>query len=309
MAPSIHNTQPWHWRIHGAEADLHLDPSRLLDVTDPDHRLAILSCGTALHHVRLALAAEGWRSEISRLPDPSQPGHLARVRLTDRADPSPDAMQLVQAARVRHTDRRPVTATPIDERTMGAVLAAVEAETAHLHLLKRDQVLTLAAAAASAQEAEKEDTSWVSELAYWTGGEQRPAGAGIPDTAIPERPTETTVPSRDFGHHGTQPVSAEHDRAAVFGVLYGDGDDPEDWLRAGEALSAAWLLAEQQGVSVVPISAPVEVTTTRETIRQLLAGLGLPYLVIRFGVPDPGLPGPEYTPRLQTSQTVEIVEA
>lgn len=313
LAPSIHNTQPWHWRIHPADggrrdsgrADLYLDESRLLAVTDPDHRLAILSCGTALHHFRVALAAEGWRSEIARVPDPSHPEYLARVGLPGRADPSPDAMELVQTMRVRHTDRRPVSRTPIERGTLDAVLAAVDAEANHLHLLKRDQMLELAAAAGAAQEAEQEDTSWVDELAYWTGGE-RSAGTGGPDTAIPERPTQTTVPSRDFGHPGSLPVSVEHDRAATFGVLYGDGDEVQDWLRAGEALSAAWLQAIQRGVSVVPISAPIEVTATRQTIRQMLVGLGEPYLVMRLGVPDPDLPGPEYTPRLNTSETVEI---
>jgi nitroreductase len=308
LAPSIHNTQPWHWRIRGDQADLLLDRDRLLAVTDPDDRLAVFSCGAALHHLRVALAAEGWRAEIARRPDPGQPDHLARVRLTGRADPSPDAMELVEAARLRHTDRRPVTTTPVDRQTLDTVLAAVDAEAVHLHLLSRDQVLELAAAAGHAQEAEKQDSTWVSELAYWTG-EQRPAGAGVPDTAIPTGPTQTTVPSRDFGRPGSLPVSVEHDRAAVFGVLYGETDEREDWLRGGEALSAAWLQAVERGVSLVPISAPVEVPATRETIRRLLAGVGQPYLVIRLGVPDPDLPGPQETPRLETTQTVEIVEA
>ena len=36
---------------------------------------------------------------------------------------------------------------------------------------------------------------------------------------------------------------AGHDRAASYAVIYGDEDEPESWLRAGEALSAAWLTA------------------------------------------------------------------
>ena len=57
----------------------------------------------------------------------------------------------------------------------------------------------------------------------------------------------------------TCPISAEHDKAAVFVMLYGRADEPLDWLRAGEALSAGWLTATELGVSVLPHSAPIEV--------------------------------------------------
>ena len=59
LAPSIYDTQPWHWRLHSDTLDLGVDPARLLDVTDSDHRLAIMSCGTALHHALVSLAADG----------------------------------------------------------------------------------------------------------------------------------------------------------------------------------------------------------------------------------------------------------
>src|SRR5205814_10724024 len=130
-------------------------------------------------------------------------------------------------------------------------------------------------------------------------------GSGVPDTAIPEQPTQTTVPSRDFGHPGTLPVSAEHDRTATFAILYGSEDARIDWLRAGEALSAVWLAATELGISLLPLSATVEVLTTRLALRRLLAGLGEPYLVLRLGHADPDHPGPPHTPRLPTHQTIE----
>ena len=37
-APSIHNTQPWRWRIHGPTADLYTDSDRQLRLADPDRR-------------------------------------------------------------------------------------------------------------------------------------------------------------------------------------------------------------------------------------------------------------------------------
>jgi nitroreductase len=306
-APSIHNSQPWRWHIDGDVADLYLDHARELAITDPDHRLAILSCGAALHHARVSLAAQGWQVEVGRLPEPDNAEHLARVRITGRAPATGEATRLAARIGQRHTDRRPVTGTPVDPAALTAISQAVGAEGVHLHLLSRDQVIQLAAAAGYAQQTEQGETSWVAELEYWTGG-TRPMGTGVPDEVIPQHPTQTTVPSREFGRPGTMPVSAEHDRAASFAILYGDEDAPLSWLRAGEALSAGWLTAGERGVSVVPMSAPIEVLTTREALRRVLAGLGHPYLVMRLGVADPDQPGPAQTPRLSPGDTIEVVE-
>src|SRR5512139_2343650 len=112
-APSVHNTQPWRWRVSAAGLDLYADRSRQLQIADPVGRLLTLSCGAALHHARAALAAEGWATQVTRLPDPAEPDHLARITLGGRTEVSPEAMRHFQAVRLRHTDRRPVGDAPI----------------------------------------------------------------------------------------------------------------------------------------------------------------------------------------------------
>jgi nitroreductase len=303
-APSIHNTQPWRWRLTNDTLDLYADRSRILEATDPDARLATLSSGAALHHARVSLAAHGWHTTVTRMPEPAEPDHLARLRVAGRAPAEPQAVRLEPTIRRRHTDRRPVTDTPVTPDKRTAITAAVEAENASLHVLRSDQVIELAAAAGYAQHTEATEAAWQAELAYWTGG-TRPAGTGIPDAAIPDKDTQTTVPGRDFGHHGDLPVSAGHDRAAVFAVLYGRDDKPLDWLRAGEALSAGWLTATELGVSVMPLSATIEVAATRQAIRALLASIGHPYLVIRLGSINPKDPDPPHAPRLPVDQIIE----
>jgi nitroreductase len=165
-------------------------------------------------------------------------------------------------------------------------------------------VYDLASAADQAQRAEGEDLAWRAELRYWTGG-NRLLGSGVPDAVIPDRAARTTVPGRDFGHHGDLPVSGAHENAAAFAVLYGPDDGEVDWLRAGEALSAAWLTATELGLSVLPLSATIEVAVTRERLRSLLAGLGRPHLVLRFTTGDPALAAAPHTPRLPADQVIE----
>jgi nitroreductase len=303
-APSIHNTQPWRWRLRGDTMDLFAERARMLDVTDPDGRLAILSCGTALHHARLALAAHGWRAEVTRLPDPADPDHLASLSVDGPAPIDAETERRAQTIRLRRTERGPAVGDPIGPDELHAITEAVESQSIGVHVLRSEQVYGLAAATSHAQTVEAAEVEWQEELSRWAGG-ARESGTGVPDSVIPQAPPETTVPGRDFGHAGEAPTGEGHDRAAVFAVLYGGGDEPIDWLRAGEALSALWLIATEIGVSVLPLSAAMEVVDSRETVRALLSGLGYPYLVVRLGHRAAGDPAGAQAPRLPVDQIIE----
>jgi hypothetical protein len=198
-----------------------------------------------------------------------------------------------------HTSAAPATSCP------RSAIGPGRQNDRHLQgTLRSDQVLELAAAVDYAQHSQAQDRAWQAELAYWTG-DARPGGTGVPDAAIPDRPTQTTVPGRDFGHHGQLPVSAAHQNDAVFVILYGNADEPLNWLLAGEALTAGWLTAVDHGVSVAPHSAPIEAIGTRQAMRAMLASIGYPYLALRLGAIDPAGTDPPHTPRLPTDQIID----
>jgi nitroreductase len=213
---------------------------------------------------------------------------------------------MFQAVRTRHTDRRPVADVPVPTAALTAIRQAVEVERAHLHLLRPDQVSELAVMEAHADEVTALDPARHAETSFWVGGD-RAAGTGIPDAAILDQAPQTDVPLRDFGRRGGLPAGSGHDRAARYAVIFGEEDTPAAWVRAGAALSAAWLTATELGLSVLPFSAVVEVGAARAALRRMLASLGHPYLVLRLGVADSDHPGPPHTPRLDAAQTVEIV--
>src|SRR6266536_2733321 len=70
------------------------DRDREVPVADPTGRELLLGCGAALHHLRVVLAAGGWRATVQRLPDPAHPDLLARVELTGRGEPDQAASEL-----------------------------------------------------------------------------------------------------------------------------------------------------------------------------------------------------------------------
>jgi nitroreductase len=304
-APSVHNTQPWRWRLgEGGSLELRADRRRQLPVADPDARLLTESCGAALHHARLALAAGGWQVTVDRLPAPADPDRLATLTADGYHVPDPYAAALLSTVGIRRTDRRPVTDQPIESLVLDAIGTAAEGEGTHLHVIPREDIVGLTVAMSDADRAEVSDAAHRAEIAAWIGGD-RPDGTGVPSSAIPDQPPETRVQIRYFGPPGTLPGYAGHDAGAAYAVLHGEEDTAEAWLRAGEALSACWLTATQHGLSVLPITAVVEVPSTRQAMARLLSGVGHPYLAMRLGHPDPAVPIPPLTPRLPVSEVMD----
>ncbi|GAA0578860.1 NAD(P)H nitroreductase [Paractinoplanes ferrugineus] len=299
-APSIHNTQPWKWTVHPDRLELHAVTGRQLAVQDPDGHMLLLSCGAALHHARVALAAAGWQVRVERpAGDPLAVLHADRQGAAD-----PAAVELFEQVKARHTDRRTVGDTPLAPAVLDDLVAATERAGARLHLVGRDQLIDLAVIVERAQKTESADERLQEEIAEWVGGE-RSGGTGIPAANLPAGLPLTTVQERDFGTAGTLPVGEGHDSAATYAVLYGTGDDRVEWLRAGEALNALWVAATAHGAGVLPLSSPIEVGYTRLELRRLIGDLGAPYLVLRLGVLNEASTKPSGTPRLPVDQVID----
>jgi len=299
-APSIHNTQPWKWLVQHDRLELHAVTGRQLTVQDPDAHMLLLSCGAALHHARVALAAAGWQCRVDRPAGTP----LAIIQPGRQSDPAPDAVRLFEQLKARHTDRRTVSDTPLPRDVLDALVAATESEGAWLHLVGREQLVDLAVVVERAGRTESSDERLREETARWVGGE-RPDGTGIPAANLPAGQPLTTVAERDFGRSGTLPVGEGHDTAATYAVLYGTGDERPEWLRAGEALNALWLAATANGAGLLPLSAPIEIGYTRLELRRIIGDLGAPYLVVRLGILDDAGAKPAQTPRLPVDQVIE----
>lgn len=303
-APSVFNTQPWKWRISGDTMTLHADRSRALAATDPDGRLLLLSCGAALHHARVALAAAGHRVTVERLGDPGDPDLLARITVTGGQPADPVAVRLTEAAARRHTDRRAYADRPVTDAQLTAFRQAVEAEDAYLHVVRRDQVPMLGIAAELAGDAERLDPAYREELRRWTNRPQG-SGDGVP-AATAVRPALRRVPVRDFvpdGEAGLE-AGAGCDAGAAYVILFGLTDRPADVLRGGEATSALLLAATADGLATSPLSDVVEVEWSRQLLRGLLAGIGEPYIGVRLGYPESATPVPS-APRREPSDVIE----
>jgi nitroreductase len=305
-APSVHNSQPWRWRVGPHSLHLYADYDRRLPNTDPDNRDLLLSCGASLNHCVVGLAALGWQTKIHRFPNPGDDVHLAAIELDRRTAADVD-VALAAAIPRRRTDRRHYSSWPVplgDIALMGARAARAGVT------LRRVEALTdISNLVAQAARQHAADYEYLSELATWSG--RYGSKAGVPARNTPKSDPTAALPGRVFA--GTAlaqpPDGGPADDNAIVVALGTSGDDQMARLRAGEAASLVLLTATALGLASCPITEPLEVAQTRAAARATIFGAGdYPQILVRIGwAPVNADPLPS-TPRRPMSEVVERLD-
>lgn len=279
-APSIHNSQPWRWRIGDGTLQLYVDGGLQLPAVDPDGRDLILSCGAALDHCVSALAALGWRSVVHRLPDPADADLLATIEVCPGDRPHDADVTLAAAITRRRTDRRRFSARHVSDSD----IALMGARAARLGVMLRrfDELDALAAIVTRAVAHHAADRDYLAELTAWSG--RYGSVAGVPARNIPATDATAPLAGRIFaGARLAQPPGVDQDNAVLL-ALGTVADDRLAWLRAGEASSTVLLTATALGMSSCPVTEPLEIEETRAAVRDDVFGTsGHPQMLLRIG--------------------------
>lgn len=280
-APSLYNSQPWRWRVGSHSLHLYAERSMHLKHTDPDGRDLILSCGAALNHCSIALTALGWQTKVHRLPNPSDPFHLASIEVHPSV-PSESDIALAAAIPKRQTDRRHFSSWSVplgDVARMGARAARLG-----VTMRRMEPSIEFKAILAQAVWQHSQDREYLYELATWSGRYR--SIAGVPARNVPERDPAAALPGRIFaGATLVQPpdASPESDSGVVL-ALGTEQDDTTARLRAGEATSLVLLTATALGLASCPITEPLEITEARDYLREDVFGMdAFPQMLIRIG--------------------------
>jgi hypothetical protein len=89
LSPSVHNTQPARWRLVDDTVELFCDPKAAVPVADPSGHDLLLSCGTALEGMLIALSRHERAVKVELLGDRIDGSAVARVRVEGQATPDP----------------------------------------------------------------------------------------------------------------------------------------------------------------------------------------------------------------------------
>lgn len=285
-APSLHNSQPWRFRVGPRSIALYADPECRLPAIDPDDRELRMGCGAALFTLRLALLGQGVRPLVTLLPDRAEPHLLAIVRSGGHREPTPEQRRLLAAVPRRRTNRHPFTDQVVTLPERYTLRRAAQEEGSWLHIVTDDhERARLRELAATAHRRQLADPEFRAELQRWTGVDADrtdgvPAGAGGP---APLR-TDGWI-HRDFTGGTAAPLASglTYEHEPLVAVLTTHLAGPMADVQAGQALQRVLLTATADGLAVSPLSQVVEVMETREQLRHLIRSTRAPHAVLRIG--------------------------
>ena len=296
-APSVHNTQPWRYRLRPETATLEVRavPERALRAIDPAGRALHISIGASLFNLRVAARHLGWEPAVRLLPDPADPQLLAAVRLSDSGNasvggPGPD---LYEAIWRRHSSRLPFTARPVPTGIIAELADAAYVEGAVFKVADDTEVRRVLALTAEAERRTLADPRRSQESRQWLlRAETSPYG--IPAAALGPQDTFERIPVRDYTaqRHNQQLPSAPFELHPLIATLSTAHDSRADWLRTGQALQHILLLATAHHVRSSLLHQAMEWPDLRWALRDPRQGPGHVQLLIRLGYGPEGAPSP-----------------
>jgi nitroreductase len=306
-APSLHNIQPWRWVAGKTSVELFVDPHRTVTATDTSGREAIISCGAALDHFRVAMAAAGWDTNVDRFPNPNNLDHLASADFASLDYVTQARLDRADAIGRRRTNRLPFR-PPKHWGPLEAVLrSSLEDESVTLDVLTDDARPQLAEASRLADALRRYDDPYQYELLWWTSPLRE--AEGIPDSALVSESDARRVDiNRQFPIDPADERSSagSYDEAKIL-VLSTPRDTRLDALNCGEALSAVLLECTIAGLATCPVTHLTELDSSRDAIRDLMTQpAAVPQVLIRVGVEPEGELTPKPTPRRPLSDVLKI---
>jgi|SoiMethySBSTD1v2_1073268.scaffolds.fasta_scaffold107060_5 hypothetical protein len=282
-APSLHNSQPWHWLAEDGIVQLYLDKDRVLYSTDHLGREALIGCGAALDHFRVAMAAAGWTANVDRFPNPNNPLHLASIDFSPIEFVTEGHRRRADAILRRRTDRLPFVEPPNWDSVESQLRRTVTSDAVRLDVIADELRPELAEASQLTEALRLYDSSYHAELSWWTGPFE--TREGIPDSSLISASESDRV---DIGRNF--PVTRNSDRRLGFGhdhskilVLSTYNNERPSVLKCGEALSAVLLDAAMAGLATCTLTHITELRASRNIVASLIEQTTTPQVLIRIG--------------------------
>jgi hypothetical protein len=285
-APSVHNTQPWRFRVTADALELCADPARRLRA-DPQGREMVISCGAALFGLRLGIRSLGFMPHVEILPTPEKRYLLARVSLGAPRPLDPSERQLLAAVPHRHTHRGPFSAEPLPAGLLTSLLHDASAEGATLSLLDRgrgyERLVDIISTVGQRQDL---DPGMRADAQDWTRSPGSSARDGVPATAFSTASDRHRgrLSQRDFdlGRKFGQ-LEPDGPAPAATALLLTPGDNVGDWLCAGQALHRVLAHAAAHWVFASLHTQPLESAMIRDLICDQLMMPGALQMILQLG--------------------------
>ena len=264
-APSGGNMQPWHIEAQNDSVTVALAP-KYTSRMDVAYRGSAVAIGAAAYNARVAAAALGVLGPVTIVEDDCGAPLRATVALGKDRD---DALAALYGPMLdRETNRHRGTPEPLSEATVAALQASARAEGATARLLTTREDIERAVGILAATDRirylePRLHAEMISEL-RWPDDDD---SDGLDIRGLELAPTDLAtldilrrgdVMARlaewDAGEALGQDVTERVRSSSALGVVTVAGHTLTDYARGGAAVEALWIVAQQHGLGVQPVS-------------------------------------------------------
>jgi hypothetical protein len=265
LAANPHNTQPWRFRVTPSSVDLFADRTRNIGAIDPYLREMHVGLGCALENLLLAAPASGFGYALELLPTPSDPAHVASVRLAPQSVP---VSALYEAIPRRHTNRgafnnRPVGTSVLEEmQALGSDLPLVTVKWIVSPDARRqfgELIVEATQAIIADPEQSRDSAAWF--RGNWHEIQQRRDGLTVDAQALPAwlRVAAKVLPPVSQAQADGIWLNATRDvqvaTAAAFGIILArDAADNASRIQGGRLWQRMQLHGVNRGVAMQPLN-------------------------------------------------------
>ena len=263
LASSPHNTQPWTFELGPHHLDVLADLERNLGAFDPFRRELHTGLGCAVENVVQAAAAVGQRANVTLLPDPTRPNHVARIGW----EPAPANPSLVDVIGQRHVNRGPYDGRPLGTERLQRIRSAERPGAVRLVLVEatsragaRFAAETLEATRAINEDREMSETSerWLRHA--WRDIQERRDGLTLAALGMPPalRTVAMMLPgvsAKTFKSGWLRSTEEGLATSPLYGlIVVRDLDDRVGQLEAGRLWQRLHLEATRLGLAAQPLN-------------------------------------------------------
>ncbi len=265
-APSGGNAQPWHISTRDAAITIALAPE-YTSTMDVAFRGSAVAVGAALFNARVAAAADGILGPVSIEPGDDSCPLRAVLSLADGSDP--DLAALYEPMLARETNRHHGKQVSPPEDVVERLHAVAQREGARLRLLTAPADIAAAADILAESDrirylTQRLHSEMISEVRF-PGDPSQDSGIDVRSLElVPADLVKLDVLRRpdvmaylDEWNVGTALGSDTRERvvtSSCLAVVYMTGQTLTDYARGGSAVEAVWIVAQQHGLAVQPIS-------------------------------------------------------
>lgn len=293
LAPSSHNTQPWHFKINNDIISLFADTSRALPVSDCYNRGLVISCGAALGNLEVAANFFGLKCNIDYFPDDRNHSHLADISFNEGHTITTNDRRLFSAIKDRSTSRKAFSSKSLPESLPVFLEKEATFSKIELKLVSdtglRDEIAELTA---TADHQQFDDPDFREELSKWIRSNNSQQHDGVSangkwQSNILTKMNAMIIRRFDVGD-GVAALDKEiATNSPMLAILATESEEPSNWLAAGQFLSRLLLHFTASGISVGYLNQVVEILEMRIQLRKIAGISGYPQLLLRLGKAEP----------------------